>query len=410
MPPTVKITSNVKIPSNVEATSTVGVPPTVNTKPTVKTTIPKIGIFKYDELSIKNKNNRDKVTTLNSLADFVKTQIHIKEEYDLVVLCSENSILRTENHIQHILGEKLKGSKYELLSKMSINTKSILNLWGKKFNVRTRIWYNKNTINSPPEDFKVNMKNNKNTTTFKPNTSKKMNIELIERKKIYPIDTKKIKEGIGVNFTKIVISENTIQTGGDSQSVQTSTQGSTNSKRYTFIIVNSNLPLLHKNNSLSNNVSLNTISSKIKKNENNSLSNTVSLNTISEIKIENNINLIYISSNGIKYRSLDQKSNNLSYSDNNIHYFNLNAIKPVKNTNREIMIDRLNKKIDEIYKASFKQNKNGKISNTVLEKANIESLKKKFSSLKAFIDSYGYLLTDNQLKNFNKKYKTVFNK
>lgn len=414
--------------SNLESNNTQNFSNTPNVSNTIRkvnNTTPNVGIFNYNELSIKNKNNRDKEKTLNSLANFVKSQI-LENNFDLVVVCSQNSILRTTNHIQHIISETLEGTPYKLLSKMSINKKSIFNVFGKKINVRTRIWYNTNTINSPPNNFQVNMINNKNNREFKnirSNNLEKMGIKLIQRQKIYPSDTQKIKEGIGVIFTKIIISENTNQKGGKNitplQKLNVTTsreqkpnlitsieqkpnvinytkqntniitsreenpnvinytqqnpnviQQTINKKIHEFIIVNSNPPLLKQNELFSNNVSLDAISKTKKLNK-------------------NNINLIYISVNGIKYSKLDSTNSNLSYLDNNIYYYNLNAIIPiVNNKNKKFITTIITNKIKKTNNLSDGQNK-----------------KKKIFNLKVLTNSYGYLLNHKTLKKFNNKYK-----
>jgi hypothetical protein len=364
---------------------------TINTILKVNNKKPKVGIFNYDELSIKNKNNSDKIKTLNNLANFVKTQI-LENEFDLVVVCSQNSILRTENHIQHIISKTLEGTIYKLLSKMSINKKSIFNSFVKKINVRTRIWYNTNTINLPPLDFSVNMKKNENIVDFndKYNDIKKMNIKLIERKKIYPDDTQKIKEGIGIIFTKIVISENTNQNGGEYKE-----SPDINNKIHEFIIVNSNPPFLKTNNF--SKTLLNTLIPK-NKNPNNS----------------HDINLIYISASDIKYTKLGSMINNLSYLDNNIYYYNLNVIIYVNKNKKNFIKKQLNNKITIINKLSAEENslrdkkKNSNDQKNILRYEEnilrvIENKKKKVSHLKVLLNSYGYLLEPNTLKNFNKK-------
>ena len=79
--------------------------------------IPNVGIFNYDESEINQKNTVDKIRILDNLANFVKQQIKDKK-YDIVVICSQNSIIKTKDHIQHKISEKLEGTSYELLSKM----------------------------------------------------------------------------------------------------------------------------------------------------------------------------------------------------------------------------------------------------------------------------------------------------
>jgi hypothetical protein len=272
---------------------------------------------------------------------------------------------------------------------MSINKKNMFNyLFKNNSNVRTRVWYNKDKINLQNESgFNVNMKKNKNSITFPDNKSKKFTIKFIEREKKYPLNTTTIKEGIGINYMKIIISEN---------------RKKDNTINHEYIIVNSNPSLSQKSNLFQNNISLQKITSNIKKsiNSRNSLGihNPYLLQKIipnnknsSDIHntILDKINLIYISTEGIEYKELFPTivGDSTNYSNNNIDYFNLNIIIPVEHDKDKIFIlTKINEKINHLIQQEFTNQ-------------NINDLKTLFFNCSILINHYGYLINEENLRN-----------
>jgi hypothetical protein len=358
--------------------------------------IPKVGIFNYDESEINQKNTQHKIRILDNLANFVKAQLSAKE-YDIVVICSQNSIIKTKDHIQHKISEKLKNTSYELLSKIHITkSEGFFSLFKNSFNVRTRIWYNKNTISfKPDKKFEVNMNKNSNSINITTNGNKtKMEISSVGREKIYPSNTnknirdKKIEQGIGATLTKIVINNNE------------------------YIIYNSNPPAFIYQKDFLNNISL----SKV-------------MNLRGKIEDDRKVNLIYISSNRFNYKYIDKhitsketyntninklrKIQNIRkfyedylYLDHNINYFNLNSIVIVSsNTHKNMVIGETLKKIKialDLY-ASININKEENI-----EKFN--ELWVKFMYTINDIVSYEYLIDNEILSDFYKKFNILQNK
>jgi hypothetical protein len=130
-------------------------------------------IFSFDEQNTEYDNTYyDK--KLNNF--IIKVE---KQRPNIIFICTQNSISRTEKHLQHLIGNKLP-EEYKRFSKVDATRHSNLKkIYYKNLrNVRTRIYYNQNTVcfNSFTfERFKnqsykkrsiFNFSNNSNNTDF----------------------------------------------------------------------------------------------------------------------------------------------------------------------------------------------------------------------------------------------------
>jgi hypothetical protein len=114
-------------------------------------------IFSFDE---KNAEY-DSTYNDNKLSQFIE-KVH-KKKPNIIFICTQNSISRTDKHLQHLIGKKLP-ENYKRFSKVDATRQSNLKkLYYRNLrNVRTRIYYNTNTVDF--QQYKFNRFNKQSYT------------------------------------------------------------------------------------------------------------------------------------------------------------------------------------------------------------------------------------------------------
>jgi hypothetical protein len=226
---------------------------------------------------------------------------------------------------------------------------------------------------------------NKNSNSININTTgnkTKMEISSVVREKIYPghtnknIREKKIEEGIGATLTKFVINNNE------------------------YIIYNSNPPAFIYQQDFLNNISLPTI---IKLTGEIVDDRKVNLIYISS----NRINYKHIKKTNTNERNTNTQKfyKDILYLEHNINYFNLNSIMIVSNKNKNTVIRNIIDKINIVLELYNKGNVNKEES---IEKLN--EIFTKFIHSINFIVNYEYLIDYKILSDFYEKFNILQNR
>ena len=125
-------------------------------------------LINFDEKKKEFKNISN--TPIQSYLD--ENKIKDIQKYAIIVVCTQNSLSGTENHFQHHFKEFIEKKDFTMLSKVDAtrqtNRRSLLG--SKRYNVRTRVYYNKKKVNLffNPINFKTsyNKKKNENGTAW----------------------------------------------------------------------------------------------------------------------------------------------------------------------------------------------------------------------------------------------------
>jgi hypothetical protein len=203
-------------------------------KTTVSQTIgsknfPKILVINYNENSKKYNEEDDIVTTIfNKITS---------DNYDFVILCTQNSLSGGKFHIQHHIRTKLEDTRYEFYSKDDGTREANLwKIWKSLKNVRVRIWKSNNVYNKTVENKSELLQSsisgeNKEAYNVKINSGN--NKQKIENEKL------KTKENDKVKITRIITKRYTDKEKNGLGTIIISLKLLFNGETFQYIICNS---------------------------------------------------------------------------------------------------------------------------------------------------------------------------
>ena len=122
--------------------------------------------FDEEKKLYKDEKNSMQLSFRTKIQNLFTNKKNSIKNYAIIVVCTQNSLSGTENHFQHHF-KRLLSEDFEMLSKVDAtrqtNRRSLLG--SKKYNVRTRVYYNKNMVdlNFDTKNFKYPLERQRNT-------------------------------------------------------------------------------------------------------------------------------------------------------------------------------------------------------------------------------------------------------